>query len=182
MKTTLYLGATNISTWPYYGGLSIFDGTTFTSFLEGSSPLPHKQVEDLEIDDLGNLWILCQSEGIAVYNPNGVKGFECIDHSIQMGVATSAEEIISQENKMSLIAYPNPFSLQTTLSIAVSEPGNVKLNLLDLSGRNLHTIFNGNLSAGNHEISFNRENLPQGIYLCELTTSEKTTTIKLFIQ
>lgn len=73
----VYIGAYNVFNAPYYGGISIFDGTGWTSILQPGSGLPHKQVEDLGVDTLGNLWILAQSEAIAVYNENGVVGFNC---------------------------------------------------------------------------------------------------------
>ena len=81
----IYLSAHNTQIWPYYGGISYFDGTgsTFTTFLDGSSPLAHKQVEDIAVDSFGNIWALTQSEGFSIYNPNGIDGFDCIDHTLE---------------------------------------------------------------------------------------------------
>ena len=73
-RDTIFAGTFNTIDYPYYGGLSIFDGNNYwKTFAEGSSPIPHKQVEDVEVDKLGNVWLNCQSEGIAVYHNGGVK-------------------------------------------------------------------------------------------------------------
>ncbi|HUM47511.1 MAG TPA: hypothetical protein PLD84_11310, partial [Chitinophagales bacterium] len=76
---TLFVAAYNVTTFPYYGGFSVYDGSTFVSYTDQNSPLAHKQVEDLELDQAGNLWILTQSEGITVFREGGVAGLECID-------------------------------------------------------------------------------------------------------
>ncbi len=70
---TIYAATFNTFDYPYYGGLSVFDGDRYwETFAEGSSPIPHKQVQDVEIDKLGNIWLDCESEGIALYHKGGV--------------------------------------------------------------------------------------------------------------
>ena len=51
------------STWPYTGGVSIFDGTTWRHFTPNNSPLAHWQVVVVEFDANGNLWASPYSEG-----------------------------------------------------------------------------------------------------------------------
>jgi ligand-binding sensor domain-containing protein len=52
------------STFPYTGGVSTFDGTTWTHYTMNNSPLTHWQVEAVEFDANGNLWASCMSEGV----------------------------------------------------------------------------------------------------------------------
>ncbi|HZS17831.1 MAG TPA: hypothetical protein VFA51_07855 [Candidatus Udaeobacter sp.] len=52
------------STWPYTGGVSTFDGTTWTHYTMDNSPLPHWQVIAAEFDTKGNLWASPISEGV----------------------------------------------------------------------------------------------------------------------
>jgi hypothetical protein len=52
------------STWPYTGGVSTFDGTTWTHYTMDNSPLPHWQVVAAEFDTKGNLWASPMSEGV----------------------------------------------------------------------------------------------------------------------
>jgi ligand-binding sensor domain-containing protein len=52
------------STWPYTGGVSTFDGTTWTHYTPDNSPLTHWQVVAVEFDSNGNLWASTMSEGV----------------------------------------------------------------------------------------------------------------------
>ena len=50
--------------WPYTGGVSTFDGTTWTHYTPDNSPLTHWQVVAVEFDGNGNLWASTISEGV----------------------------------------------------------------------------------------------------------------------
>ncbi len=52
------------STWPYTGGVSTFNGTTWTHYTMDNSPLPHWQVVAAEFDAKGNLWASPMSEAV----------------------------------------------------------------------------------------------------------------------
>ena len=52
------------STWPYTGGVSTFNGTTWTHYTPENSPLTHWQVVAVEFDANGNLWASPLSEGV----------------------------------------------------------------------------------------------------------------------
>jgi ligand-binding sensor domain-containing protein len=52
------------STFPYTGGVSIFNGTTWTHYTPDNSPLTHWQVVDVEFDGNGNLWASPYSQGV----------------------------------------------------------------------------------------------------------------------
>jgi ligand-binding sensor domain-containing protein len=51
------------STWPYTGGVSTFNGTTWRHYTPDNSPLTHWQVVAVEFDANGNLWASPYSEG-----------------------------------------------------------------------------------------------------------------------
>ena len=61
--------------------------------------------------------------------------------------------------------YPNPFNPSTKISFNLKEAGFVKLNVYNLLGQHVATIFNGKLNAGVYERTFNASNLPSGLYL-----------------
>jgi ligand-binding sensor domain-containing protein len=58
------IASNQASTWPYTGGVSTFDGTTWTHYTTDNSPLPHWQVVAVEFDTRGNLWASPMSEGV----------------------------------------------------------------------------------------------------------------------
>jgi Secretion system C-terminal sorting domain/Two component regulator propeller len=177
---TIYASADESLNFPYYGGISYFNGTgnVFTTFMQGSSPISEKYVRDLDIDTLGNLWIVTAGEGINVYNPNGVLGFECIDKTLQTGGTTN---IISQypSGKNSLSAFPNPFSSTTTLEFNLTETKNVSVSIIDVVGRTVKNISSGNFQSGKNKITIDLSELNSGIYFCKIKSNENLKTIKL---
>ncbi|HSK28766.1 MAG TPA: FG-GAP-like repeat-containing protein, partial [Candidatus Limnocylindria bacterium] len=52
------------STFPYTGGVSTFDGNTWTHYTPENSPLTHRKVTAVEFDRNGNLWASPMSEGV----------------------------------------------------------------------------------------------------------------------
>lgn len=61
--------ATFDQVFPYPGGLTHFDGSTWTTYSQGSSPLPHNQIYDLASRPVPGgyeLWVATASEGAAV--------------------------------------------------------------------------------------------------------------------
>jgi Rieske Fe-S protein len=70
--------------------------------------------------------------------------------------------------------YPNPFTEKTTIGFTIPETGNVTLVISDELGREVATLYNGILNAGEHEIEFNAGALTAGIYFYRLTTASAT--------
>lgn len=70
--------------------------------------------------------------------------------------------------------YPNPFRDRTTIGFTVAETNNLTLVISDELGREVATLYNGILSAGEHEVEFNASALPSGIYFYRLSTSHGT--------
>lgn len=70
--------------------------------------------------------------------------------------------------------YPNPFNPTTKIKFSI--PNNaetpVVLKVYDLIGREVATLVNQNLKAGEYEVVFNAENLTSGIYFYKLETPE----------
>ncbi len=67
--------------------------------------------------------------------------------------------------------YPNPFNPSTKIRFSLSEASDVKLVVSDVLGREVTTIVNEKLSAGNHTRIFNGNDLTSGIYIYSLTAS-----------
>jgi len=61
--------------------------------------------------------------------------------------------------------YPNPFASRTTIGIALPESGHLTLEVFDITGRRVATLFDGALEAGTHEVSWDAQRLPSGTYV-----------------
>ena len=70
--------------------------------------------------------------------------------------------------------YPNPFNPSTRIKFSIPESGNVTLKVYDISGREIASLVNGQVSAGQYEISFSAANLASGVYFYKLTSGNFT--------
>jgi hypothetical protein len=78
--------------------------------------------------------------------------------------------------------YPNPFNSSSIISFSLAQDSRVQIQLVDVTGRNLQTILNGNLVAGDHELPLNRVQLSAGIYFLQLKMNEEVITKKIVIE
>jgi len=77
--------------------------------------------------------------------------------------------------------YPNPFNPVTIIRYALPENNHVTLKLYDVLGREIATLINGDISAGEHQIEWNAGNLPSGIYYYRIQAGNFTETKKLLL-
>ena len=66
--------------------------------------------------------------------------------------------------------YPNPFNPRTTIKFELPKSEYVRLVIMDLLGRNINTLVEGEISAGYHDIEWdgamdNGSPVPSGLYL-----------------
>jgi subtilisin-like proprotein convertase family protein len=78
--------------------------------------------------------------------------------------------------------YPNPFNPTTIIKFAVAETQEVQLNVFDILGNDIATIFNSIAEGGKvYESEFNAENLSSGIYFYRLETDSKVENRKMIL-
>ncbi|HEX2865685.1 MAG TPA: T9SS type A sorting domain-containing protein [Ignavibacteriales bacterium] len=77
--------------------------------------------------------------------------------------------------------YPNPFNPVTVIPYQIPEAGNVKIVIIDILGREVANILDREVPAGRHEIRFNAQDLPGGIYFCHLKSGSYSETRKLVL-
>ena len=70
--------------------------------------------------------------------------------------------------------YPNPFNPQTTIRYALAESGSVEIVVYDMLGRHVTSLVNAIQQAGDHEVVFNAEHLPNGMYMYRLVAGSYT--------
>ena len=82
--------------------------------------------------------------------------------------------------------YPNPFNPITIIKFDLKEDGkrkteDVKLVIYDVTGREIVTLVNEQLSPGTYEVTFVGNNLPSGIYFYQLHSGNFIETKKLIL-
>jgi ligand-binding sensor domain-containing protein len=178
LNNNVYISAHNTQIFPYYGGFSYFDGTstTFTTFLDGSSPIAHKQVEDIALDSFGNVWTLTQSEGFSIYNPNGVQGFECINRNLDRLLVVNDFDF---NDHLEAYSFPNPFSEFTTVVFNSENSNSVSMELYDILGRRIKAYQVKDVLIGENRFVLDLSEQSEGIYFCKISSGNLNVTIKL---
>ena len=65
--------------------------------------------------------------------------------------------------------YPNPFNPSTTITYALSAPGDVTLSIYDILGRKITDLISSYQSTGNHTAVWNASRFPSGVYVYVLS-------------
>ncbi len=81
----------------------------------------------------------------------------------------------------SLTVYPDPVQDESTINVSLTEPAQVLLQLFTVDGKQVLTIANENLDAGNHSFNFSRNTLEAGVYLLRLKTGTTEETTKVIV-
>jgi hypothetical protein len=99
------------------------------------------------------------------------------------GVITSGETEDELPTAISLNQnYPNPFNPSTVISYQVTGNSVVDLEVFDMLGRKVATLFDGErMSAGVYQVTFRAGTLASGIYLYRLNVNGETFTKKMLL-
>jgi hypothetical protein len=74
--------------------------------------------------------------------------------------------------------YPNPFNPSTTIRFSLPQRGHVRLKVFDVNGREVATLVDGELAAGNHAVRFEANGLARGLYFYKITAGKFSQTRK----
>ena len=78
-------------------------------------------------------------------------------------------------------AYPNPFNASTVIKYSLPAAGHVSLKVFDVLGREVATLINSTLEAGEHTYTFDAGNLASGIYFCQLNSGSNIRMVKFVL-
>ncbi len=77
--------------------------------------------------------------------------------------------------------YPNPFNPVVHINFDIPWAGTTQIEILDISGSHIETLHSGFLQSGSHELSWNAESMPSGVYLVSLKSGNKIITEKVVL-
>ena len=88
---------------------------------------------------------------------------------------TAAEDDVPIPQAIALEAgYPNPFTTHTTLTYRLAERADVRLEIYDLLGRHVTTLYDGAAAPGVHTTRWNASVVAPGTYVARLTVATPT--------
>jgi hypothetical protein len=122
-------------------------------------------IDDQSYDATGNPFVL----GVDIFN---------VCHVVEAGDTPVAAGLTLRGN------YPNPFNPKTNIAFSLAEPGRVRLEIFDLTGRLLRTLIDAQAAAGDHVAEWNGRDMngaqvSSGIYFVRVSAAGRTESMKL---
>lgn len=107
-----------------------------------------------------------------------------LNKNITNVITTPVFDIDAPLNTLEAVLYANPANSSSVIEVNVPETGKVQIDLYNIAGQKMRTVYSGNLARGVHYISLSGriDNLASGIYLLQLQTKNKSRSLKMIIQ
>ncbi len=84
-------------------------------------------------------------------------------------------------SELSVRISPNPFNSAATITINTQEPGLTDVNIFDIEGRYVATLFNGIMPSGKNTLIWTTRGKQSGIYFLRVNVDEKNHISKLLL-
>ena len=111
--------------------------------------------------------------------PEGKTWNGCTWKSVTVG-QTGIKEVINNADVITI--YPNPAKKSTTISLELEQSSEVKIVLIDVSGKEITVVYKGFADVGKFHKTFNTEYLQKGIYLLNVSINGRNSVKKLVIE
>ncbi len=151
-----------------FGGSGMFrsvnNGEEWSEFKTGLPLL--SSIEKLVL--YGNEILAATSSGVYQRDANEIIGI------VQISSEIPRDYLLKQN-------YPNPFNPSTNIVFEIPNKSNVRLSVLDVTGKTIEIPFEGSLSAGSYKAGFMGSQLASGVYFYRLETENFTETKKMIL-
>lgn len=77
--------------------------------------------------------------------------------------------------------YPNPLNPTTTISYDLPEAQNIALQIFDITGRLVETLYNGYKEAGHWDVTWNASDQSSGVYIYRLQVGDQSFSKKMVV-
>ena len=115
-------------------------------------------------------------EAVGIYPLLGDARFSV---QVSYGVLDNAPvKVIPKDYALSPV-YPNPFNPSATVRFDVPEVSRVELQVYDVTGKLVETLLNERMTAGQHQYTWQPQEMATGTYFLRLITANQTFTQKV---
>lgn len=147
--------------------------------------------EDLVMDISGlhepNFDFVFANEG-TIYYWRTVAESSCLQGPISTTWSFQTQQVTSVDGprlvKLDPVVAPNPFNPNTSISFSLGRTEQVAVDVFDLQGRRVSTLFRGSLGEGSHSIRWNGTDgagrtVSSGVYLARVAAETGTATVRM---
>ncbi|MEM7035244.1 MAG: T9SS type A sorting domain-containing protein [Chloroflexota bacterium] len=93
-------------------------------------------------------------------------------------VGTSVDDLEERPSMVKLhTPYPNPFWSSTTLSVTLTEPTQIKVEIFDMLGRHVDTLIDQMQSPGTYQYNYKANARPPGVYMIRVSAENFAETL-----
>ena len=78
--------------------------------------------------------------------------------------------------------FPNPAQSESAVRLDVGDAQNVRIEVFDLLGRRVRTVYDGALAAGSHRVIISTSELPSGVYFVRVIGEQNRQTRRLVVR
>ena len=121
------------------------------------------------------------STALEISLPSHVYSYRAFRFPWPGGIQTSVGGQTSPVSYSLAQNYPNPFNPTTSISFSLGKADHATLTIFDVLGRQVATLVDGNLAAGNHVEQWDAHGFASGVYVYRLTTGDVVQTKKLVL-
>jgi ligand-binding sensor domain-containing protein len=165
------LSVVNDDVWVGTGkGLFRYHDSNWIKYYADNSDILGNIVSDVASDGFNNIWITCPDQGISVFNDSTVIS-NISDHQNQ----NIPQDFILHQN------FPNPLNPTTTISYELPEAQNITLQIYDITGRLVETLYKGYKEAGHWDLKWNASEQSSGVYIYRLQVGDRCISKKMVV-
>lgn len=122
------------------------------------------------------------SVNIFYNNKNNVLQYQAVHCTVEYGTFSDIHENILSPFLFSLSQnYPNPFNPSTSINFTLPKGGFTSLKIYDILGKEVATLCNEELNAGNYTRSWDAANYSSGVYFYKLSAGNYSETKKMMM-
>jgi hypothetical protein len=153
----------------YANNIAMFDGTNWTGFSNGTN------------DTIRS--IISYNDNLYIGGMFDSAGNMRVNHIAKwvLPVGVKDNKFDTKQQYKILQNYPNPFNPVTNISFTLSKETFTTLKIYNILGREVETILNEKLEAGEHHIKWNAINYSSGLYYYRLISGDFIETKKMIL-
>ncbi|MBN2008227.1 T9SS type A sorting domain-containing protein [candidate division KSB1 bacterium] len=135
------------------------------------------------------------NDGLNLARTASIHDFECNDDYLfvasdsslwrrpitELTTSVNRNEFADIPEGFGLQCFPNPFNSSTTIHFNLEFSSYIQLKIYDILGREVKTLFDGNLDSGEKYFQWNALDVSSGIYFVQLYAANQFETIKIVL-